>query len=115
VLGMTGDCSCEAQWFTFGANPGKVQVEASMRKPNSVLTNEYAIRVMVLQGAITLGYKYALCLTNQKHCAGIMRFSVSVPRHGVYYVRVDGMGAHQIPFALQLKGSVFALHCTKTC
>jgi hypothetical protein len=115
VVAVTGDCTCETRWFTFGADAGKVQVLASMRKPGDQLSNEYAIRVMILRGSTMLGFKETLCFTSQKQCSGSLRWTLTMPRRGVYYMRVDGSGAHQIPFALQLKGTIFTLRCARSC
>jgi hypothetical protein len=115
VQALTGDCTCEQQWFTFGATPGKVRLSASMFKPGQELSNEYAIRVSILRGGASMGLKAVLCFTNQKQCSNTLHLSVTIRQRGVYYVLVRGMGAHQVPFQLRLKGSVYQLHCTRTC
>jgi hypothetical protein len=115
VFGYTGDCVCESRWYTLGANPGRLQILASMRKPADEISNQYGMRTVLMHGTRIVSLKSALCFVGQKHCSGTTVLTISVRHRGIYYIRIDGNGAHEIPYTLQVKGSLYALRCGKTC
>ena len=94
-------------------NEARLSLYFSALLAGTLLTG--GILLLILRGGASMGLKAVLCFTNQKQCSNTLHLSVTIRQRGVYYVLVRGMGAHQVPFQLRLKGSVYQLHCTRTC
>jgi hypothetical protein len=111
----TGVCSCEVKWFTIGLAPGVVRVAAELKSSSFSRGPTYGMSVLFMQGTSTLTWGKVACQVTRLQCYKWVRLSHRITRRGVYYVEVIGLGAEIIPYALQIQGAIYRLHCHKYC
>ncbi|MDQ2741732.1 MAG: hypothetical protein M3Z66_05485 [Chloroflexota bacterium] len=114
--GITGECACERQWYTIGFNPGPVKMNVVMGRAGTKLAATYGLRATLLHGLRQLQSATLACQAGARRCQPEAHFDFAVKKHGVYYLLIEGLGAHGVPYAIQLRaGALYRLRCRKYC
>src|SRR5207245_891732 len=111
----TGNCSCNWQWYTFGMNPGKLTVTATMHTFQHALAKSWGIRLFLYKGKSLLTWKQTACWSTQTKCERTISVGSNVRKQGIYYVKVEGPGADGIQFTIRVSGNMYTLKCKQTC
>jgi hypothetical protein len=108
VVGHTGNCYCEAQWYTAGLKPGKVTVIVHLMSIGLKLAASYGLRAdLERRNHTILSQTQAGCWRTAKHCSLTLRFSAKVFRTAPYYIHVIGDGGEGMQFNIQVLGPVY--------
>jgi hypothetical protein len=111
----TGNCMCNANWYTLGANPGKMTLTATLQGYSLPFTSIYGLRMFLYAGTRPAGAGQAACETKQKRChqQAVVRTRVRTPT--IYYLEVYGPGASVVYYSLRVNAKIRKLRCSKTC
>jgi hypothetical protein len=111
----TGNCMCNANWYTLGANPGSLTITATLQGYSLPFTTSYGVRMFLYAGKRSVNGGQAACTTSQKRChqQAVLRVRVRTPT--IYYLQVYGPGASVVYYSLRVSGKIRRLHCAKTC
>jgi hypothetical protein len=114
TAGSVGKCSCTDQWYTIGLRPGSTTIVATIKGHSGVAAVSYGIRMGVLRVTQrtlqTVGFSQAACLSSQHRCNATARIKLQVRGRGAYYVKVSGLGANGITYAMSIQGHVYRVH-----
>jgi hypothetical protein len=105
VQGMTGNCSCETQWYTVGLKKGKVTITIQLKKIAAKFAVGYGLRAdLEARDHTVVAQNGASCLTKDKHCSVTVRLSAKVPSTGAYYVHIIGSGGEGMLYTIGVTG-----------
>jgi hypothetical protein len=116
MRGLAGECSCLDRWYTFGLKPGPVNVTVRFTSAVQTVAPSYGLKVTLMQGAHQLDFGQVGCPPSDSVCRQQVHLRYKVKKRGAYYVLVQGLGANDIPFAIQVTSAhLYPLHCRQYC
>ncbi|HEX6509169.1 MAG TPA: hypothetical protein VF221_16190 [Chloroflexota bacterium] len=115
IVGHTGDCICDEQWYTLGLRPGPVTVDAHLLFSTMKLQPTYSLLIWFNQGETNLKFAEKTCPRALKICNKVLGFTTHIAHAGVYYLLVKGRNAEGITYSIRVRGKLYRLHCGKTC
>ena len=113
--GATGNCSCSYQWYTIGVRPGPLHVAIKMHSYYGKIAPTWGVRAVLLLGKRQVDWGQSACMATQKICNRNIDLKARVPRTGIYYVKLEGPGASEVAFTIQIQGRLYRLHCKQYC
>jgi hypothetical protein len=106
--GQTGNCTCEARWYTVGLKPGKVTVTVKFVSVAMKMGQSYGFHVDLERADRSiLGQTQGACWRTDKHCTINLHFSATVDTQAPYYIQVSGSGAEGIAYSLHVQGNQY--------
>jgi len=111
----TGNCMCNANWYTFAVNPGNLTVSAALHGYTLSYGTSYGLRMFLYAGKQPVGGGQAGCVTTQKSCRQQAVIHLQVHKTAVYYLQVYGPGASVVYYSLRVTARIRQLHCFRTC
>jgi hypothetical protein len=115
IHNSTGNCACNANWYTFAVSPGSLSITAGVQGYSLPFTTSYGLRMFLFAGAHPAGAGQAACLTRQKHCGAQAVIRARVHTLTVFYLEVYGPGAETVNYSLRVTAKLRALRCSSTC
>jgi hypothetical protein len=108
VRGQTGNCYCEAQWYTVGLKPGKATVTLRLVSIAIKMGPAYSIRAdLERRDRTILNQSSGACWRMATHCTLTVHFTAHVDKTAPYYIHVIGNGAEGMEYRLQVQGSQY--------
>jgi hypothetical protein len=108
VIGQTGNCVCEAQYFTVGLKPGKVTVSIQLTSIGQKLGQSYSMKAdLERRNRTTLGMGQNACWRSDTKCRLHFTFTAKVYRAAPYYVHVQGEGGEGMQYRIQVQGPIY--------
>jgi hypothetical protein len=114
-LGTTGECLCDIQWYTVRLQPGVTTVNARLLRISEAMGATYSLLVWMYLGDTLVGFGKNSCPKTKVVCNKGLGFKVKVPRAGVYYLKVKGLGGEGILYGVQTQGKLSTRACAHTC
>jgi hypothetical protein len=115
ISNTTGNCACNANWYTFAVSPGKLSITATLQGYSLPFTTSYGLRLFLFAGKRPDGAGQASCLTSQKHCHAQAVIRSNVRNLTVFYLEVYGPGASTVNYSLRFSARFRQLRCASTC
>lgn len=117
VNNVTGNCVCEANWYTFAMNRGTMTVTAVLKGYGLRFSSVYSLQVALFAGTPRhqVGGAQAACLTKKRVCNRPARIRRRVRVPTVFYLEIYGPGAEQVRYALSVHGNTRVLRCRLRC
>jgi hypothetical protein len=105
MRGETGNCYCEAKWYTVGLKPGKATVTLRLVSIAMKMSGSYSIRADLERRDHTiLNQSTGACWRDSKHCTLTVHFTAKVDKAAPYYIHIIGSGAEGMAYRLQVQG-----------
>jgi hypothetical protein len=108
VIGETGNCYCEAQWYTVGLRPGKTTVSITLISIGMKMGPSYSLRAdLERRNQTILNQGQDACWRDSKRCTVSFHFTAKVFHAAPYYIHVIGNGAEGMQYRIQVQGSIY--------
>lgn len=114
-IGSTGECICDIQWYTVRLRPGTVTVNANLLTISNSLGRTYSLLVWMNHGGGIVGFAKNTCSRAKRICNKHLNFTVKVPKIGVYYLKLKGLGGEGISYSIRVRGNIATQKCGKSC
>jgi hypothetical protein len=114
-MGYTGECICDIQWYTVKLRPGTATVYANLLSVKVKLGPTYSLMVWMNHGGGIVGFAKNTCTRTKRMCGKHMTITLKVPKAGVYYLKLKGLGGEGILYSIRVFGSIASQPCAKTC
>lgn len=115
VSQTTGNCMCNANWYTFAVDPGAVTITGTLQGYSLAYGPSYGLRMFLYAGTRPDGGGQAGCMTSQKHCRQQAVIRSTVRKSTVFYLEVYGPGASLVYYSLRVNAKIRRLHCYRVC
>ena len=114
-MGATGECVCDIQWYTVKLRPGTTTVNANLLTITQNLAPTYSLMVWMNHNGAIVGFAKNTCSRAKRLCNKHLNFTVKVPKAGVYYLKLKGLGGEGISYSIRVVGNIVTQRCGKTC